>query len=128
MWVNPLTKFDHDDGKDIELLEYLRKCIRFRRQINSLINQHVFADDEQIMEISESLKATSWIADDSIMYIVGNISSAENQYIDLPSTKGDVDGIDIENGSGIKKVVYMDDKTRVYMANAKLACILLNNI
>lgn len=125
LWVNPLIKFNYDDKTDKQMLDFLRKTIQFRRQINNYINSHKFVDNQEITETSKAIKATSWVCEESIMYIIGNRLSEEDQYIDIPYIKGEMYSIDIENRSSIKKMENMGDKTRIYINNSKLMLILL---
>ncbi len=81
LWVNPVFKFHEGDE---ELLDYLRKAINFRKEMNPYIISSKFVDTDGISSISGDIKVTRWIASGSELYIIGN-NSGSGGYFEIPS-------------------------------------------
>lgn len=95
LWANPVVKYHAGDE---ELLDYLRKAIEFRKQINPYVMNSTFLDDEGISFISDGIKVTRWKGGGAEeLYIIGN-NEGTGGYFDLPYELADIKVYSIERG------------------------------
>jgi len=95
LWANPVVKFHEGDE---ELLEYLKKAIEFRKQINPYVTGCRFMDEEGIAFISGGIKVTGWKGNSGEeLYIIGN-NEGKGGYFELQYSAAELRLYSIEKG------------------------------
>ncbi|MCM0646917.1 DUF6259 domain-containing protein [Clostridium swellfunianum] len=127
LWVNPLTKFDIYNEEDINLLEYLRKAINFRKKLNTYIKECRFVDDEEIISISKNINVTHWVGDNSDVYVIGNKDLKEGFFEVQQAGRVSV-SYALECGSNYNYVIdKVDNKMTIQVPQSQLSFIVFEN-
>ena len=120
LWVNPLTKFSEDDT---EMLDYLRKAINFRKQINSYIISSRFVDTDNIIDISGDVKVTGWTGNSWNLYIIGNNKKADG-YFEVPDNHHKITGYTIDGNFIEPEIIKSDGYLRIKIPANRISYIL----
>lgn len=123
LWINPLTKFDHEDENDIKLLKYLKKAIDFRKKINLYIMDSKFVDTDGIYYMSDDLKVTHWLGIDKEICIIGN-TGLKGGVFEVGNKYKSVITYTIDGDSITNNYVYVQDKIKITVPNSRVSFVI----